>query len=104
MVYASTFSRTERDSSTGAETERKIPFLKSYTILNVEQTEGLPATMYAVLEPKPIDDAIEDVQVFIERIGATVRHGGDRAFYAPSLDLTQLPEAACFEGAGHYYL
>ena len=103
VVYASTFSRTERDSSTGEETERKIPFLKSYTIFNVEQTEGLPANMYAVVEPKPLDDAIEDVHAFIERIGATVRHGGDRAFYAPSLDVIQLPEAACFEGAGHYY-
>jgi antirestriction protein ArdC len=59
--------------------------------------------MYAVVEPKPLDDAIEDVHAFIERIGATVRHGGDRAFYAPSLDVIQLPEAACFEGAGHYY-
>jgi elongation factor P hydroxylase len=74
-----------------------------YTVFNVEQTEGLPAHLYAVVEPRPLDDAIEDVQVFIERIGATVRHGGDRAFYAPALDVIQLPEPACFEGAGHYY-
>jgi len=103
VVYACTFSRTERDQATGEETERQIPFLKSYTVFNVEQTEGLPANMYAVVEPRPLDDAIEDVQVFIERIGATVRHGGDRAFYAPAFDVIQLPEPACFEGAGHYY-
>jgi antirestriction protein ArdC len=103
VVYASTFSRTERDQDTGEERERKIPFLKSYTVFNVEQTEGLPSNMYAIVEPRPLDDAIEDVRVFIERIGATVRHGGDRAFYAPSFDVIQLPEPACFEEAGHYY-
>jgi len=49
VVYASTFSRTERDSSTGEETERKIPFLKSYTVFNVEQTEGLPANRFCCI-------------------------------------------------------
>jgi antirestriction protein ArdC len=103
IVYASSFTKQDTNAATGEEVERQIPFLKSYTVFNVEQTEGLPANMYAAVEAKPIDDAIEDVQVFIERIGATVRHGGDRAFYAPSLDVIQLPEPACFEGAGHYY-
>ncbi len=31
------------DEGTGEEAEREIPFLKGYTVFNVEQIEGLPA-------------------------------------------------------------
>lgn len=103
VVYASSVVRKERDETTGEEVEKKIPFLKGYTVFNVEQTEGLPATMYAVPEAKPLLDAIEDVEAFIERVGADVRHGGDRACYMPGLDAIALPEASCFESAAHYY-
>jgi antirestriction protein ArdC len=103
VLYASTFSRIERDEDTGEEEEKKIPFLKGYTVFNVEQTEGLPATMYAVPETKPLDDAIEDVEAFIERISADVRYGADTACYRPKLDVIQLPEPSSFESAAHYY-
>ena len=47
VVYASKTTRTEVDTVTGDETERDIPFLKGYTVFNVEQVEGLPAQYYA---------------------------------------------------------
>lgn len=102
VVYASSFTKHEQQEN-GEEEDRKIPFLKSYTVFNVAQTEGLPASMYAVAEPKPLDDAIEDVEAFIARIGADVRHGGDRACYMPGVDAILLPESSCFESAAHYY-
>ena len=68
VVYASSFTKHEQRED-GEEEDRKIPFLKGYTVFNVAQTEGLPVQMYAVAEPKPLDDAIEDVEAFIERIG-----------------------------------
>ena len=43
VVYASTFTRTETDGESGEEAERDIPFLKGYTVFNVEQIDGLPA-------------------------------------------------------------
>ena len=50
VVYASTFSRTETDGETGEESERDIPFLKGYTVFNVEQIDGLPAHFPAPAE------------------------------------------------------
>ncbi len=47
VVYASTLTRTEDDAETGEELERSIPFMKGYTVFNVEQIEGLPAHYYA---------------------------------------------------------
>jgi len=36
------FIRTETDADTGKESERAIPFMKGYTVFNVEQIDGLP--------------------------------------------------------------
>jgi antirestriction protein ArdC len=47
VVYANTINRTETDEATGDEAERAIPFLKAYTVFNVEQVEGLPAHFYS---------------------------------------------------------
>ena len=35
-------SRTEQNEQTGEESERGIPFLKSYSVFNADQIEGLP--------------------------------------------------------------
>src|SRR5215472_12240948 len=43
VVYASKITRTGTDAETGEETQENIPFLKYYTVFNVEQIEGLPA-------------------------------------------------------------
>jgi hypothetical protein len=51
VVYADRIRRTELDAATGEEAEREIPFLKGYTVFNVEQIEGLPAHYYVVAEP-----------------------------------------------------
>src|ERR1700730_14849448 len=41
VVYADKITRTETDDKTGEETEHAIPFMKAYTVFNVEQIEGL---------------------------------------------------------------
>src|ERR1700754_1296751 len=37
VVYANSIKRTEQNETTGEETERDIPFLKSYVVFNAEQ-------------------------------------------------------------------
>ena len=41
VVFASRFKKTDVDSA-GEEFDREIPFLKSYSVFNVAQIEGLP--------------------------------------------------------------
>ena len=41
VVYADSITRKETDEKTGDEIEREIPFLKGYTVFNVEQIDGL---------------------------------------------------------------
>jgi antirestriction protein ArdC len=45
VVYANSITRTEHDDKTGENTEREIPYMKGYTVFNVEQIDGLPGTL-----------------------------------------------------------
>jgi antirestriction protein ArdC len=48
VVYADKIIRTE----TGEENEHAIPFMKGYTVFNVEQIDGLPEHFYARSAPR----------------------------------------------------
>ena len=50
VVYANKLTRTEETDS-GDAIERTIPYMKGYTVFNVEQIEGLPAHYYQLAEP-----------------------------------------------------
>ena len=52
VVYANAITRTEHDENTGEDIEREIPYLKGYTVFNVEQIDGLPDHYYAKAAPR----------------------------------------------------
>lgn len=103
VVYANKISRTETGDD-GQDVERQIPFLKAYTVFNVEQVEGLPTHFHAVAEPK-LDAAqrIAHADAFFEGLGVDIRHGGDQAYYAVHPDYVQMPPFECFADPEAYY-
>lgn len=104
VVFASKTTRTETDASTGEASERDIPFLKGYTVFNVEQVEGLPPQFYATAAPQ-IDPVqrIAHAEAFFAATGAAIHHGGDRAYYNVSQDFIQMPPFVSFRDAESYY-
>jgi antirestriction protein ArdC len=46
VVYADRITKTETNGN-GQDVEREIPFMKGYTVFNVEQIDGFPAHYYA---------------------------------------------------------
>src|SRR5437899_539310 len=65
VVYADSIKRKETDEKTGDEIDREIPFLKGYTVFNVEQIEGLPEVYYAKTAPNPDPVARIDQAAYI---------------------------------------
>jgi len=103
VVYANSITKTETNEK-GEDTERNIPFLKGYTVFNVEQIEGLPGHYYAKPEnPLPLSERIESADHFLAATGATIQHGGNSAFYAPGRDLVQMPPFEAFRDKESYY-
>ncbi|MEX2745862.1 ArdC family protein [Rhizobium mongolense] len=104
VVYANRISKTETDGE-GQEVERDIPFLKAYTVFNVEQIDGLPETYAVPTEDNTVRsvDRIGHADAFFAATGAVIRHGGDKAFYAPAPDYIQMPPIETFRDAESYY-
>jgi antirestriction protein ArdC len=104
VVYASSITRTEFDEASGEEQERDIPFMKPYTVFNVEQIEGLPEHFYAKAAPRldPVQ-RIEGADSFFAATGAEIRHGGNMAFYSLTHDRVQMPPFESFRDAESYY-
>ena len=104
VVYADKIIRAETDADTGEESERAIPFMKGYTVFNVEQIDGLPERFYAKAEPRgETVQRIERVEQFFAATGAVVRHGGNRAYYSIGTDHVQMPPIEAFRDAESYY-
>lgn len=103
VVYANRLVRTETDDADDGAI-RSIPFLKAYTVFNVEQIEGLPASHVA--PPAPVlngGERVERAEAFFAATGAEVRHGGGCAFYAPGPDVVQMPVFESFRDPEAYY-
>lgn len=96
VVYASTFKKTDTNDA-GDEIEQEIPFLKQYTVFNVEQIDDLPERFYQkASEPVSILERIEDADKFFANTKAEIRYGGNRAYYALERDAIQLPPYQTF--------
>jgi antirestriction protein ArdC len=103
VVYANTITKTEDDGD-GHEVEREIPFLKGYTVFNVEQIAGLPEHFYHKPEPRSEGVArIEHAESFFAHTKADVRTRGDRAYYAIEPDYIAMPPIESFNLAESYY-
>jgi antirestriction protein ArdC len=103
VVYANTITKTEMDAEAN-EVESEIPFMKGYTVFNVEQIEGLPEVYYTRPEPKfsPVE-RIAHADRFFANTGAMIRYGGERAYYAMEPDRIQMPPIEAFRDAERFY-
>jgi antirestriction protein ArdC len=103
VVYANTLVRSDT-SEAGDEDTARIPFLKAYTVFNLEQIEGLPER-YAP-QPQPVvnpEERIDAAEAFFASCRADIRHGGGMAYYAPRPDVVQMPPFESFRDAESYY-
>jgi antirestriction protein ArdC len=97
VVY---FSPLEIHDKTSDEI-KKIPMLKTYTVFNADQIEGLE--LPANNAERSEIETIESCEDFIRAQKARISFGGNRAFYAPSIDAIQLPERTQFKSTADYY-
>lgn len=102
VVYADTFNKTAVNDK-GEEVAEAIPFMKGYTVFNVDQIEGLPdAFLPAPPPPASRLALVESAEQFCAATGATIRHAGTMAYYAPSTDVIVLPVPEAFRDAESY--
>lgn len=82
--------------------EKRSVFLTSYTVFNLDQCDGVESPEL----PEALDaDPIESAQSIIDSMPQrpTLTHGGDSAYYAPAIDVVNLPAFESFKSAEGYY-
>jgi antirestriction protein ArdC len=98
VVYADRFVPDDvRDRAhERGEQPRGIPFLKRFTVFNVEQCAGLPDGIAAA--PPAIDTSLilPQVEELIRATGADIRIGGDKAYYDVAGDYIRVPPPQAF--------
>lgn len=110
IIYASRFKKeVDNPKKPGETTSVSIPFLRDYTVFNVAQIDNLPAEF----QPQAADTAevseasrlqrIAHAEEFFADIGATVRHGGNSAYFSQAGDFIQLPPVEQFKTIESYY-
>ena len=102
VVFANKITKAETDDN-GQDVEREIPYMKGYTVFNVEQIDGLPEDYYDVpsAEVKKMQ-LLEEAEAFFKGTAAIFQHGGNRAYYAPALDTIRLPMPEAFRDPESY--
>jgi antirestriction protein ArdC len=91
----------EEGDEIGGQRTRRV--LKSFTVFNASQIDGLPDRFFP--EPRPLPTPTERdsaLDGFFSAIPARIRHWGPEAFYSPGVDQVTMPEPALFRDLDHY--
>ncbi|MDX0409043.1 DUF1738 domain-containing protein [Sinorhizobium medicae] len=101
VVKYGTFTPKERED----DEDCSIPYLKGYTVFNVEQIENLPARFFSPADelPRAPVPHIETVETFVKNTGASVTYGGTKACYRPNCDDILMPDRHRFDSQVHLY-
>lgn len=93
-----TESKTETDAD-GNPLVKNYWCNKSYAVFNAEQIEG-----YEIEKPKTNEisklELIETVEQYVKNTGASIHHGGNRAFFTPNYDEIHMPKPEQFKSTG----
>lgn len=81
--------------------ENTFMLMRGFNVFNVAQVEGYEMPATETVESN--NERIAHVEAFAQESGADIRHGGDRAFYAPSHDFIQMPTLEQFNDSEAYY-
>lgn len=93
--------RREKDEETGETTQKKFRSAFGHVVFHISQTEGVKIPRRKVAEPVGLEDD-KAWKAFLTSTGATIRHGGARAFYSVRGDYIGMPTATAFKSSNHY--
>jgi antirestriction protein ArdC len=103
VVFTDTFIPKKEQDKTNTEDQRRIGFLKRFTVFNVAQCDNLPAELIVSLPPASHHFPVESAESLIKASGAVFERGGDHAFYHPASDTIRVPQQEQFYEPINFY-
>lgn len=78
-----------------------IPYLRYYTVFNIECIDGIEFKLPQTVEHEPIPKCVEIVDHIPDK--PTIEYIGDKAYYNPKLDKITVPKQGNFKTAEAFY-
>lgn len=100
VVLFKPFKIEDKDSSEGK--EKVIPLLRTFTVFNVEQIDGLPEKFTTSSRPQ-LDEFADNEQAEALLAQANIEHGQTKACFIPSIDKIGMPNKTDFKSVADYY-
>lgn len=103
IIYYNIIQKTIEDKF-GEEIDLEIPYMREYTVFNVEQTIGLDqfrADKEILVEHDFVP--FTPAQEFIDSLNIDVKFGGSSAYYSKTEDRIHLPRKEHFENEKEFY-
>jgi antirestriction protein ArdC len=101
IFYRKYRPREVGENDQGGDRSRRV--LKSFSVFNACQIQGLPNRFFP--EPRPLPPTTERdhiLDAFFAAVPARIRHFGAEAFYSPASDQVTMPEPGLFRDLDHY--
>jgi hypothetical protein len=97
------YKKIEVEDRTGASDDGRkvVPVLRSFTLFNGSQIDGIPPYIAPGVEEAPWREP-ESAATIARNSKAVIRVGGDRAFFSPSTDHIQMPPTCAFRSPAAY--
>jgi antirestriction protein ArdC len=92
----------EVDDAKAEGEKRVIPLLRSFTVFNVAQIDGLPEPTQPT-RPTPEWDSHLEAELVLSSSGADIRFGTASAYFHPAKDAIYLPAKEAFANQGAFY-
>jgi antirestriction protein ArdC len=105
VVFWKFIDAKEKDE-TGKDVKKSIPFLRYYTVFNVEQTSGIDETKIPELAIKYNQlEKLEQCENLVMAMPKRpeILHQEQRAYYRPSADCVNMPKMETFNNSEEYY-
>ena len=101
VVFWKFANNTEtEDGDESPKSGSRLLFTRGYSVFNASQVDGYTPNADPDM---PMPERIERADAFFQAIGANLRHGGNRAYYAPDSDHIQMPPFQAFVENIAYY-
>ena len=103
VILYKPISKTKTNGK-GEEVEDKFCVMRQFTVFNIEQVEGdhLDHLRAGYSDNTDPEVSIREADELIRNADVDIMHGGNKAFYDPTIDIIQMPFKHQFSGAEYY--
>ena len=103
VVFFKPISIKDKETHTDGEADQKIiPLMKTFTVFNTQQIDGLPEKFTQIIQPQICEFTDNAAAENLLEI-AEIQYGMNRACFIPSLDKIHLPNKTDFKSIPDFY-